>query len=40
MTIAVVEEMTGVVGIIVRIFVGVAWFGLTLGILCLMEVCL
>lgn len=37
MTIAVVEDMTGVVGIIVRVLVGAAWFGLTLGILCLME---
>ena len=37
MTIAVVEDMTGVVGIIIRVFVGAAWFGLTLGILCLME---
>ncbi|KZV68068.1 ATPase V0/A0 complex subunit [Peniophora sp. CONT] len=37
MTIGVVDGMTGVVGIIIRIFVGAAWFALTLSILCLME---
>ena len=38
MTIGKVEMMTGIFGIIIRIFVGAAWLALTISILCLMEV--
>jgi hypothetical protein len=38
MTLGNVLSMTGVVGIIAKIFVGVMWFSLTVFILCVMEV--
>ena len=38
MTIANVLEMTGIVGIVAIVIVGVLWLILTIGILCVMEV--
>jgi len=38
MTIGTVAEMSGIIGIIVKIFVGIMWFVLTVCILCVMEV--
>lgn len=38
MTIANVLEMTGVVGLVAKVVVGVLWLIMTIAILCVMEV--